>query len=254
MDKDHIGRFFTNIPHIFALYSDRTYGNMKFTEYKEGEANREFLRDKLPGSNSHIVLAKVNHSGKIAVVDSYNPEYFETVIESDALVASKINNLYLAVTFADCPPVFLVDPVENIFAAVHCGWRPVVNDILCNVFNKMLEMGADAKIIHAAVGPGICKKCYEFSKKDAGKYFKPYKNFIYQSEKPGKCKLDLTGIIKYQLIEKLGINPAYVEESYDCTNCRNDLYFSFRKEKMNPEHIRAGIALIGMQKIINFPA
>lgn len=254
MDKDHIGRFFTNIPHVFAIYSRRIHGNMKYTEYKEGEANREFLRDKLPGSNSHLVLANVNHSGKILVIDSYDPEYFETVVESDALIASKINNLYLAVTFADCPPVFLVDPVENIFAAVHCGWRPVAKDILLNVFNKMQEMGAERKNLHAAIGPGICKKCYEFGRKEANEYFHCYKDFIRKSRKSEKCHLDLKGIVEYQLTKELGINKRYLEISKDCTCCQKDVYFSYRGEKMDQENIRACIAFIGLRKLRNLPA
>ncbi len=60
MDRNELGQFFTSIPHVVARYSQKIHGNMKYTEYKEGEANREFLQEKLPGSDVKMVLAKVN--------------------------------------------------------------------------------------------------------------------------------------------------------------------------------------------------
>lgn len=254
MDRNELGQFFIKVPHVVARYSQKIHGNMKYAGYREGEANREFLREKLPGSDVKMVLAKVNHGNGVTIVYSSGFEYREKVIETDVLVAANIEDLYLAVTFADCPFVFLVDPLKSIFAVAHCGWKPLISGILYGTFNKMLEMGADVKNIHAAIGPGICAKCYEFGKKDTQKYFRLYKKYIHYSRKAGKCLLDLKGIIEYQLTEELGINKRYLEISSDCTCCQKEVYFSYRGEKMDPEYIKAGMALIGLQKIKNFPA
>ncbi len=175
------------------------------------------------------------------------------MIETDALVAASIEDLYLAVTFADCPFVFLVDPFKSIFAVAHCGWKPLIGGILYGTFNKMLEMGANVKNIHAAIGPGICTRCYEFGKKEAENYFRLYKKYIHHLKKAGKCLLDLKGIVEYQLIKELEINKRYLEISSDCTCCQEDVYFSYRGEKMDPEYVKAGMALIGLRKIRNFP-
>jgi len=249
--KNRLGRFFTKIPGIFAGYTYRVHGNMKFTEYKEGEANREFFRDRHFNPNSHLALARIRHGNKVAIVNSFQSDHFETIFEADALIAKNWENIFLAVTFADCPFVFLLDPVKKIHAVVHCRWRPVVDGILYNAFNKMLEMGSSTKNIRAAIGPGICQKCYEFGKKDADKFFRLYKKFIRKSRKPGKCYLDLSGVINYQLVEELDISKRNVEISNDCTCCNKDIYFSYRGEKMDPEYVKAGMAFIGWKNTKN---
>lgn len=247
-------KFFKKYPGVVALASLRGHGNMKFTEYKEGEANREFFRDRFLDPNSKLVLADVDHGSSVTTIYSKNFQHFEKVVKTDALIASNIKNLHLGITFADCPFVFLLDPVEKIYAVVHCGWKPVVGGILYNVFNKILKMGSNPKNIRASIGPGICQKCYEFGKKDADIFFRLYREFIHNSRKPGKCHIDLKGIIKYQLVEELSISRSNTEISNDCTCCDKDIYFSYRGEKMDPEYVKAGIALIGLRKIKNLPA
>jgi polyphenol oxidase len=245
MQRNKIGRFFSNYPGIMALYSDRTYGNMKYTEYKEGEANREFFRDRFLGPNARMAFANVDHGKKVKVVKRCGEEH---VYQVDGLVSQGKFNLYLAVTFADCPFVLLADPEKKIIGLAHCGWKPLAKDILYNVFNEMLLMGAKDWNMIAAIGPGICPECYEFDKETALKNFgRLYGRFILPSKKDGKCHLNLTGIIRSQLVHELGIQPRNLEKSRHCTCCRKDKFFSFRGEKMNPEFVKAGIAVVGLK-------
>lgn len=247
MNKKSIGRLFSNYPEIIALYSNRHHGNMKFTEYKEGEANRESFRDRFLGPDARMAFANVNHGSKVAFVKRCGQE---RIIQADGLIAQSRENLYLAITFADCPFVMLIDPVKKIIGLAHCGWKPLAKDILYKVFNEMLLLGAKGQNIVAAIGPGICAKCYEFDEELALKKFALlYKKFILPSKKSGKCHLNLAGIIRSQLINELQISPKRLEESGVCTCCDKKEYFSFRGEKMDPEFIDAGIAVIGLKNI-----
>jgi len=246
MDKNQTGKFFVNIPGVKGLYSYRMHGNMKFTEYKEGEANREFFRDWFLNQDSKMVLANVSHGSSVTTICSSNFDHYEQVIETDALVTRDIPNLYLCMTFADCPPVFLFDPEKRVMAAVHGGWKPVMNNIIYNTFNKMISLGAKADRMRAAILPGINQECYQFGSREARKIFRLYKPFVKYFKKEDKCHVDLKGIIKFQLTEELGIPQENLEIFGECTCCQNDKFFSYRGEKMNPEFIRAGIAMLGL--------
>ncbi len=245
MNEKQVGRFFESIPGVSGLYSYRLHGNMKFTLHKEGEANREFFRQRFLGSNSKLVLANVNHGVSVATIYAPRDGHWENVIETDALVAQRINDLYLAVTFADCPPVFLIDPIREIIGAVHGGWRPVMNNILYNTVNKMIVLGAKIERLKVAILPGICQECYQFSAGEARKIFRLYGSYVKYANKGKKCYVDLKGIIKFQLTQELGVPLKNLEISRDCTCCLTEKYFSYRGEKMKPDNIRAGIAMLG---------
>ncbi|NIP77956.1 MAG: hypothetical protein GWM90_01630, partial [Gemmatimonadetes bacterium] len=48
-------------------------------------------------------------------------------------------DLLMAVTVADCVPVYLVDPAERVAALLHAGWRGVAAGILERAFEALGE-------------------------------------------------------------------------------------------------------------------
>lgn len=249
MNEKQVGRFFKNIPNVHGLYSYRTHGNMKFTAHKEGEMNRKSFYDCFLEEDFKIVVAKVKHETEVKTVLSRNFRHFEKVVNGDALVSRDTPNLYLAITFADCPPVFLYDPRNKILAAIHGGWRPVMNGVIYNAVNEMIRLGAKTKRLKAAILPGIRQECYQFSLNEAQKIFRLYKPFMkyFGKGRKKRCYVDIKGIIKCQLTEELGLLPENLEVSSECTCCHKEKYFSYRGEKMKPENVRAGIAMLGLK-------
>ena len=72
------------------------------------------------------------------------------------------NGVGLVISFADCVPVFLADPVKRVVAAVHSGWRGTVGRIGMKMVRIMSDrFGCDPQNIHALIGPSICQDCYE---------------------------------------------------------------------------------------------
>jgi purine-nucleoside/S-methyl-5'-thioadenosine phosphorylase / adenosine deaminase len=70
--------------------------------------------------------------------------------------------LMLAVTVADCIPVYLIDPARRHIALLHAGWRGTAGGIL----GKGVEALEAAGTSHLAdvvmhCGVGICGECYE---------------------------------------------------------------------------------------------
>ena len=74
--------------------------------------------------------------------------------------------------YADCVPLYFVDPVKRVIGLSHSGWRGTVGKIgkvtagetMCREFQSRPED------ILAAVGPSICQECYEVSEDVIAKF------------------------------------------------------------------------------------
>ncbi len=72
----------------------------------------------------------------------------------------------LAVTTADCVPVFLVDPERKAVALLHAGWRGAAAGILERGLNVLGErVGSTPRDVSVHLGPAICGACYEVGPK-----------------------------------------------------------------------------------------
>ncbi|MCC8080129.1 MAG: peptidoglycan editing factor PgeF [Oscillospiraceae bacterium] len=152
------------------------------------------------------------------------PEY-----KADAVVTAE-KGLPLVCFTADCIPVLLCAPGKAV-AAVHCGWRSSTADILKNVLDAMETLGARAKDIYAAVGPGICWEHFQVSQDviDAAE--------SWLGDLTGLVKRDTRGENKYLFdlknanrcrLEQLGVKPKRIVVTEDCTMCTPDKYWSHR--------------------------
>jgi len=68
----------------------------------------------------------------------------------------------VAVTTADCVPVFLVDPERKAVALLHAGWRGAAAGILERGLSVLRErVGSAPHDVLVHLGPAICGACYE---------------------------------------------------------------------------------------------
>lgn len=152
----------------------------------------------------------------------------------DAFVTAE-QGLVLAGLFADCVPLFFVDPVTRTAAIAHAGWKGTVLRIAAKTVQAMGERyGTKPQDLLAAIGPSIGACCYEVDdriidrvKAEAGLEGAPY---YEPSDAPGKYKLNLKEINR-QIMIKAGILPNCIELTTLCTGCRTDTFFSHRTEK-----------------------
>lgn len=152
--------------------------------------------------------------------------------EADGLVTDLPGQPILCFT-ADCVPVLLCDPVHRVVAAVHCGWRSSVADILGRAVREMEGLGAQAPEIRAAIGPAIGACCFEtgpevpqavrdwLGEAAAAHLCRP------RPASPGKYLVDLRGANARRLIQ-LGLSPEHIDISDACTMCQSDKYWSHR--------------------------
>ena len=122
----------------------------------------------------------------------------------------------LAVTIADCTPVFVAHPGGAV-AALHAGWRGTAARILDVGFDALAAMGypADECVVH--LGPSICGACYEVGPEVLGA--------VYGVPAAGKGLLDVREVL-HDHARRRGVNQIFPSSA--CTRCHADRFFSHR--------------------------
>jgi polyphenol oxidase len=150
----------------------------------------------------------------------------------DALV-SNVPHVLVAVKTADCVPILLGDPNTGTFAAVHAGWRGTSASIVVRAIEQMQrEFGSQPEHLRAAIGPAANVCCYEVGAEviDRFKERFPESNSLFVPTREGHARIDLQKANRDQLIAA-GVSPERIHVAPLCTMDRNDLFFSYRREK-----------------------
>ncbi len=182
--------------------------------------NREIFFDLLGIKEKNVTFQKQIHSTFINY--SNEPQHFDGC---DAIYTDKKNN-FLAVSVADCIPVFLYEPVKKVVAGIHSGWKGTHGKILTLTIEELVKK-FDIKIseLIAYIGPGISQDNYEVGE-DVGKLFDEEVKYF----KNGKYYLDLKKDNYDQLISA-GVKKENIEVSELCTFKEKDLLHSYRRDR-----------------------
>ena len=77
----------------------------------------------------------------------------------------------LVTYYADCVPLYFLDPVTRSVGLAHAGWRGTVAKIGAVMVEKMArEFGSNPKDIIAGIGPSIGPCCYEVDEPVANQF------------------------------------------------------------------------------------
>jgi polyphenol oxidase len=139
----------------------------------------------------------------------------------DALITD-VAGVGLTIQQADCQAVLLFDPRREVIAAVHCGWRGSVLQIVPQVVEVMARnYGTIAADLQAVISPSLGPCCAEFVN--------------FRSELPADFQqfmvrdnyFDFWRITRSQLTAS-GVVEAHIQTAGHCTCCSDD-YFSYRR-------------------------
>lgn len=164
----------------------------------------------------------------------------------DALV-SNTPKVLLAIKTADCVPVLIGCNVTRSFAAVHAGWRGTSSSIVKLAIEKLQrEFGARAEDMRAAIGPAANGCCYEVGSEVISVFKErfPPANKLFTATREGHARIDLHQANRDQLIEA-GISSDHIHTAPLCTMDRNDLFFSYRREKQKHGRVGRLMSVIG---------
>ncbi len=183
--------------------------------------NQDLLAKHLRARDLKVLAA--NHGNQVQVVDSKS-----TVAPGDGLV-TKSANVALVALAADCATFGLIDPVSNVLAVGHCGWKGLVNRLPEAVVQEFANQGGDFSRSMAVIGPTICANCYRV---DADRVAQVSQ--ICPAAVASETNLDIAAGVKTTL-ENLGFR---VEQISACTFETSNLY-SFRRNNLTGRHALA---------------
>lgn len=149
----------------------------------------------------------------------------------DALITAELF-ITLMVRVADCVPVILFDPFQQVAAVAHAGWRGTLARIAeQTVAVMMCRYNCMPENILAGIGPSIGPCCCEVQR-EVAKLFsskKPDMDSCIQ-RRENSLFLNLWEANRRQLMMQ-GIPEGNIEVAQVCTACRTDLFFSHRREQ-----------------------
>lgn len=122
----------------------------------------------------------------------------------------------VAVTIADCVPVFIAHP-SGVVAALHSGWRGTAARIVERAIERLEARGLAARDLHMHLGPAICGKCYEVSPE----VVRQLTGRTVDRPQP----VDLRALIASHA-QAAGLTRTSLSAS--CTRCDNDRFYSHR--------------------------
>ena len=192
--------------------------------------NRKDLFQRLSIPSHRAIFARQVHGSDIISVsqsdtDNHPGASDHIIGECDSLITDK-KNILLCIQTADCLPIFLYDPVRQVIALAHAGWRGTEKQILTKTIQSLSGVyNSKPEDIIISFGPGIHSCCYEVSSSFQDIFSEP--SLIRRGE--GHF-LDLIQENSLQA-KSLGIQEGHIlTESSVCTACNMDRYFSYRKE------------------------
>lgn len=177
-------------------------------------------------------------------------------------IVTDIPGALLTVFGGDCPPVYIVDPKRRAAGLVHAGWKGTLGKIPQVAIAQMtVKFGCDPADMYAAIGPGVCRDCYEmgdevyeafsaqWSREDADKIFSRYapgtesdafKRIIGKDRAEmlpeGKYHLDLREANRMTLL-RAGVPAGHIAISNVCTMCNVDSFYSYRGRALENEQV-----------------
>lgn len=215
--------------------------NLSFTRGDDPERVKENYRRiaaVIGFDENRLVLTHQTHTNHVRVVTEAdagkgyvrNRDYTDI----DGLVTN-VPNLVLATFYADCVPLFFIDPVHKAIGLSHSGWRGTVSDIAAVTVKTMQkEYGTRPEELLVGIGPSICQDCYEVSEDVIDEFRASCEEKLwprlYQEKGNGKYQLNLWEACRQNLL-RAGVLPERIEVTDLCTCCNPQLFFSHRASK-----------------------
>lgn len=154
--------------------------------------------------------------------------------------------LVLSAFFADCVPLYFVDTVHHAIGLSHSGWRGTVKRMGAVTLEAMEKAyGTQPKDVICAIGPSICRDCYEVSEDVAEEFAKEFsgrEQEILVEKGEGKYQLDLWRA-NVLVLKSAGVLPEHIAVTDICTCCNEKLLFSHRASQGKRGNLGAFLSL-----------
>ena len=227
--------------------------NLSFSRGDAAEAVRENYRrmaNALDVSYDSFVFSQQTHTTNVRIVTAddrgkgiLHPLDYQDV---DGLITN-VPGLCLSTFYADCVPLYFVDPVHRSIGLSHSGWRGTVGRMGQVTLQRMTEeFGTDPSDVIAAIGPSICQDCYEVSEDVIEQFQSAFSqehwDELYYKKENGKYQLNLWKANEIVMLEA-GVKKENIAVTNICTCCNSDILFSHRASQGKRGNLAAFLSL-----------
>lgn len=192
-------------------------------------ANRRRAYGLFGRDTDTVVHAHLVHGNSVAVVTQVDNGRWISHVDG---ILTNEPGCALTMNYADCTPIFLVDPVNRAIGLGHAGWQGTIKDLPGAMVRQMqAAFGTNPAAVLAGIGPCIGACCYEVDEPVISQVqakFGADEELLVNQDGKARPHFDLVRANQINL-EQAGVR--HIEISGLCTACRTDLFFSHRAEK-----------------------
>ena len=227
--------------------------NLSFTRGDKDDAVRENFRRMaiaIGVEEDSLVFARQTHTTNVRVVTKEDKgKGITKALDYDDIdgLITNVPGLCLTTFYADCVPLFVVDPVHKAIGLSHSGWRGTVAKMGQVTLDRMKEtFGTKAEDVVVAIGPSICQKCYEVSEdviiEFQNHFNEKWWDSLYYKKENGRYQLNLWKANEIIFLES-GVKQESIAVTNVCTNCNSELLWSHRATKGERGSLAAFMAI-----------
>lgn len=199
--------------------------------------NRRRIAQAVGIDHQRLVAGQQVHGDAVAVVGEKHlgrgSASIDTAIPGVDALITNVPGVPLSSYYADCVPLFFLDPVKKAVGLAHAGWKGTVQSVGAKTIQQMrANFGCYPEDILVGIGPSIGPCCYQVDRRVIDQVAA---NFVFWRKVVKDCgdsrgMLNLWEINKRVLIDA-GVKAENITVSGVCTMCRQDLLFSYRAAK-----------------------
>ena len=236
---------FDGIPFVRHGFSSRLGGvsegafasmNLSFTRGDDPAAVRENF-DRFCAAigvdAEDVVISAQTHTANVKIVTAADRGQGITCEKEYTDVDGLITNdpdVVLCTQYADCVPLFFVDPVKRVVATSHAGWRGTAAGIAAVTVEKMVaSFDCNPQDILAGIGPSIGYCCFEVDTPvyEAFCQVPVFDEGCFTADPNDKYHVNLQEVNRRWML-KSGILPENITVTDLCTKCHSDVFWSHR--------------------------
>ncbi|RLQ95818.1 peptidoglycan editing factor PgeF [Falsibacillus albus] len=198
--------------------------------------NRKTLSSSIGLPVDHWVGAEQTHGSHIQQIGKDDRgkgslDYASSIKDTDGLYTC-VEGLLLTLCFADCVPVYFIEPDSRMIGIAHAGWKGTVKGIAAEMILQWEKHGINKEKIQVMIGPSICQDCYIVDDnviKEIEKWLEVSDQKPYNEISFAQYALDLKKMNRI-ILEKSGIPARNIMSTNYCTSCHSKHFFSHRKD------------------------
>ena len=205
------------IAHAYTIGIDKSYrtivkeGETLEEKRKQTQENYKNLCNLIGADYEQLIYSNQLHTDRVECVETIK-NFEQEKIEVDGL-CTKTKGITLSTINADCILFIFYDPVKNVIANIHSGWKGTLKRISIKTIEKMQKQyGSNPKDIICCISPSIRKCHFEVEKDVKDLYEEEFKDIELTKEIIEEKVANKKWHIDTVLINKILLKRAGLEE------------------------------------------